>query len=103
MNTGAPLAARWQHVHADWWQDNRGNEIHRVDIDGDALYHCHLAGSSLPWSAVARSLDEAMAAVDKGSPSSSPAPGAHWMPLVPLGWRREAEGGGLHLFGRSGR
>ncbi|XKE47282.1 hypothetical protein LG302_09210 [Halomonas organivorans] len=65
MNIGASLAPRWQHVHADWWQDDRGNDIHRVDIDDEALYHCHLAGSPLPWNAVARSLDEAMAVVDE--------------------------------------
>ncbi|WP_275287317.1 hypothetical protein [Halomonas elongata] len=71
MNTGTSLAPRWQHVHADWWQDDRGNDIHRVEIDDDALYHCHLAGSPLPWSAVTRSLDEAMGIVDEGpSPSS---------------------------------
>lgn len=56
-----PLATNWQHVHADWWQDDQGNDIHRVEIDGDALYHCHLAGSPLPWDAVATSLGEAMA------------------------------------------
>ncbi|RTQ98731.1 hypothetical protein [Halomonas nitroreducens] len=64
MHIDAPLAPRWQQVHADWWQDNRGNDIHRVDIDDDALYHCHLAGSPLPWNAVANSLAEAMAVVD---------------------------------------
>ncbi|UYG09639.1 hypothetical protein [Halomonas sp. M4R1S46] len=72
MNIGTPLTPRWQHVHADWWQDNRGNDIHRVEIDDDALYHCHLAGSPLPWNAVARSLDEAMAVVDEGPAPSSP-------------------------------
>ncbi|MCL7941883.1 hypothetical protein M8009_16450 [Halomonas sp. ATCH28] len=56
-----PLASSWQHVHADWWQDDQGNDIHRVEIDGDALYHCHHAGSPLPWDAVATSLGEAMA------------------------------------------
>lgn len=73
MNIAAALAPRWQHVHADWWQDNRGNDIHRVDIDGDALYHCHLAGSSLPWNAVAGSLDEAMAILEEESEVPLPA------------------------------
>ncbi|MFM9269021.1 hypothetical protein ACJ7V3_01990 [Halomonas elongata] len=67
MNIGTPLAPRWQHVHADWWQDDRGNAIHRTEIDDDALYHCHLAGSPLPWNVVAKSLDEAMSAVDAGA------------------------------------
>ncbi|MFG6137138.1 hypothetical protein [Halomonas sp. B23F22_10] len=65
MNMNARIDPRWQHVHADWWQDDRGNDIHRVDIDDDALYHCHLVGSTLPWDAVAVSLDEAMALVDE--------------------------------------
>ncbi|KGE79094.1 hypothetical protein CVH10_00530 [Halomonas sp. ND22Bw] len=65
MNMNARIAPRWHHVHADWWQDDRGNDIHRVDIDDDALYHCHLVGSTLPWDAVAVSLDEAMALVDE--------------------------------------
>ena len=60
-----PLAPIWQHVHADWWQDDQGNDIHRVEIDGDALYHCHLAGSPLPWDAVATSLDEAKAVTSR--------------------------------------
>ncbi|WP_355661638.1 hypothetical protein [Halomonas salifodinae] len=59
-----PLAANWQHVHADWWQDDRGNRIHRVEIDDEALYHCHFSGSPLPWNAVATSLDEAIAVFD---------------------------------------
>lgn len=74
MNVVATLTSRWQHVHADWWQDNRGNDIHRVDIDGEALYHCHLAGSSLPWNAAAGSLDEAMAIVEEGAAIPLPAP-----------------------------
>ncbi|QTF93453.1 hypothetical protein [Halomonas sp. BM-2019] len=61
ISFACPLASRWQHIHADWWQDDQGNDIHRVEIDDDALYHCHLAGSSLPWDAVTTSLDEAMA------------------------------------------
>ncbi|MDI5984719.1 hypothetical protein QLQ85_07940 [Halomonas sp. M4R5S39] len=67
-----PLTPYWQHVHADWWQDAQGNDIHRVEIDGDALYHCHLAGSSLPWNAVATSLTEAMAVCNRraGDPDS---------------------------------
>lgn len=56
-----PLQPHWQHVHADWWQDDQGNDIHRVEVDDDALYHCHLAGSPLPWDGVATSLDGAMA------------------------------------------
>ncbi|GAA0616358.1 hypothetical protein GCM10009016_00300 [Halomonas beimenensis] len=75
MNIGASLAPRWQHVHADWWQDDRGNDIHRVDIDDESLYHCHLTGSPLPWNAVATSLDEAMAVVDErpnGQPGTGP-------------------------------
>ncbi|MDI5984716.1 hypothetical protein QLQ85_07925 [Halomonas sp. M4R5S39] len=56
-----PLTSHWQHVHADWWQDDQGNDIHRAEIDGVTLYHCHFAGSPLPWDAVATSLDEAMA------------------------------------------
>lgn len=59
-----PLAANWQQVHADCWQDDRGNRIHRVEIDDEALYHCHFAGSPLPWNAVATSLDEAIAVFD---------------------------------------
>ncbi|GAA0565150.1 hypothetical protein ACFQH5_01860 [Halomonas salifodinae] len=58
------LAPNWQHVHADWWQDDQGNRIHRVEIDDEALYHCHFAGSPLPWNAVATSLDEAIAVFD---------------------------------------
>ncbi|MCK2183091.1 hypothetical protein [Halomonas getboli] len=65
MNMGARITPDWHHVHADWWQDNRGNDIHRVAVDDDTLYHCHLAGSTLPWDAVAVSLDEAMALVDE--------------------------------------
>ena len=63
----APLTSHWQHIHADWWQDNQGNDIHRVEIDDEALYHCHFAGSPLPWNAVATSLDEAMAVIDTRS------------------------------------
>lgn len=66
-----PLAPNWQHVHADWWQDDRGNDIHRVEIDDDALYHCHLAGSPLPWDAVATSLDEAMAIASRAPAGAS--------------------------------
>lgn len=62
--TIASLAARWRHIHADWWQDDQGNDIHRVEIDGDALYHCHRADSPLPWDAVTTSLEAAMAAID---------------------------------------
>ncbi len=65
MNIDARVTPHWHHVHADWWQDNRGNDIHRIDIDDDVLYHCHLAGSPLPWNAVTRSLDEAMSLVDE--------------------------------------
>lgn len=69
MNTSfrTPLISHWQHIHADWWQDDQGNDIHRVEIDDEALYHCHFAGSPLPWNAVATSLDEAMAVFDTGS------------------------------------
>ncbi|MCG6659784.1 hypothetical protein HOP52_18720 [Halomonas campisalis] len=56
-----PLAPNWQHVHADWWQDDQGNDIHCIEIDDDAVYHCHFAGSPLPWNAAATSLDEAIA------------------------------------------
>ncbi|WP_136246767.1 hypothetical protein [Halomonas borealis] len=72
MNIDARIAPHWQHIHADWWQDHRGNDIHRVAIDDDAVYHCHLAGSSLPWNAVARSLAEAMALVDAAPPERRP-------------------------------
>ncbi len=60
-----PLAPDWQQVHADWWLDDQGNHIHLVVIDGDALYHCHFAGSPLPWNAVATSLDEAIAVFEE--------------------------------------
>ncbi|MBB3140814.1 hypothetical protein [Halomonas organivorans] len=70
MTIGIQLITGWQHVHADWWQDDQGNHIHRVDIDDDALYHCHLAGSPLPWNAVAGSLDEAMAVVEGTAPQT---------------------------------
>jgi hypothetical protein len=65
VNILAPLTANWQHIHADWWQDDQGNDIHRVEIDDDALYHCHLAGSPLPWDAVTTSLAEAKAIFDE--------------------------------------
>lgn len=59
--TIASLPPSWQHIHADWWQDGQGNAIHRFEIDDDTLYHCHFAGSPLPWDAEATSLDEAVA------------------------------------------
>lgn len=63
---------RWQHVHADWWQDDQGNDIHRIETeDGAVLYHCHIAGSSLPWNAIATSLDEAIAIFDEERRSAS--------------------------------
>ncbi|GEN23915.1 hypothetical protein [Halomonas cupida] len=60
--------AKWRHIHADWWQDDQGNEIHRVEVDEDVLYHCHFAGSSLPWNAVALDRNEAMAVFDDQIP-----------------------------------
>ncbi|WP_416137989.1 hypothetical protein ACM26W_16105 [Halomonas sp. HK25] len=62
-----PLPPNWQHIHADWWQDDQGNHIHLVEIDDEALYHCHLAGSPLPWNAVVTSLDEAIAVFDRNT------------------------------------
>ncbi|WP_444985818.1 hypothetical protein [Halomonas mongoliensis] len=80
ISFGAPLTPHWQHIHADWWQDDQGNDIHRVEIDDDALYHCHLAGSPLPWDAVATSLDEAMLLCgtrpqERREPEPEPLPG----------------------------
>ncbi|WP_163558248.1 hypothetical protein [Halomonas sp. NO4] len=68
MTLAAPLPPHWRHIHADWWQDDQGNIIHRVEIDDDALYYCQFAGSLLPWNAEATSLDEAMA-ITSGVPT----------------------------------
>ncbi|MCG6658515.1 hypothetical protein HOP52_12200 [Halomonas campisalis] len=65
ISFAAPCRPHWQHIHADWWQDDQGNDIHRVEVDDETLYHCHLAGSPLPWDAVTNSLDGAMAACSK--------------------------------------
>ena len=80
ISFGAPLTPHWQHIHADWLQDDQGNNIHRVEIDDDALYHCRLAGSPLPWDAVATSLDEAMRLCgtrpqERREPEPEPLPG----------------------------
>ena len=47
------------HIHADWWVDEKGNEIHRVVVDDEEIFHCHEANSRLPWNCEFSNLREA--------------------------------------------
>ncbi|WP_144062999.1 hypothetical protein [Litchfieldella anticariensis] len=58
------IAMYWNKIHADYWCNEFGDEIHRYEILDDedqclVEYHTHRAGEHLPWSGKTYTLDEA--------------------------------------------